>query len=74
MGRTKFKHEQLARYGQVVVVPHYKLTREGVKAELEAAIGVPLHQAFESCINHSTGLVPRHFLLSKPIHSSTLAH
>lgn len=58
MGSTKFKHELLARHGQVVVIPYYKLNMEGVKAELEAAIGVPLHQAFEICTNHSTGLAP----------------
>ena len=62
MGSAKFKHSLLARHGQVVVIPHYKLSREGVKAKLEAAIGVPLHQAFEVCTNRSTGLLPQQAL------------
>ena len=54
-GSAEFRHRLLARHGQVVAIPYHKLSKEGVKAELEAAIGVPLHHAFETCTNHSVG-------------------
>ena len=55
IGSAEFRHKLLARHGQVVVIPYHKLSREGVKAELEAATGVPLHQAFEICTSPSVG-------------------
>ena len=45
-GSAEFRHKLLARHGQVVVIPYHKLSREGVKAELETATGVPLPLVF----------------------------
>ena len=40
----------LARHGQVVPIPHNCVNMKQVQAELEAATGLPLHQAFVSSV------------------------
>ena len=78
-GSAEFRHKLLARHGQVVVIPYHKLSREGVKAELEAAVGVPLHQAFNICTKpFSKPTEPRFRITSTTViqnfHSHVQAH
>ena len=64
MGVAKFRFDLLARHGTLVRIPSAECSPEHVKARLEEATGLPLHEAFATFASPHQGMLSKSMCLS----------